>query len=332
MNLSETLQLVAMQLQLDPEDLSRFAREDTVGGYSANAADRRWMVGSLYEVEGKVLYALIRALKPQHAVEIGSLRGCSTTHIATALAINESGRLTAIDVQEGARDQFPKSLDQVVTGVIGDGLKWLMEQPDASIDFIFEDSSHGEDMCAAVGKLATRKLTPGGILVVHDAAHDFAILEDGRRITSDVGATVRRGLDRALGEAKYRVYRTEPSDCGFALWKRLGVAPTILDDGYSYQDLKEVDPQEYERPIEKLDLTLPGYHRIGQGEKIENIRIVDPYAVVEELPEGYHYVENAKPRPGDPERYITNDQPMQEIKEVKAPPKKKPGRKPKAKQ
>lgn len=328
MNLQETLQLVAMQLQLDPEDLSRYAREDTVGGYSANAADRRWQVGSLYEVEGKVLYALIRALKPQHAVEIGSLRGCSTTHIATALAVNESGRLTAIDVQDGARDQFPKSLEKVITGVIGDGLKWLSEQPDASIDFIFEDSSHGEDMCAAVGKLATRKLTPGGILIMHDAAHDFAILEDGRRITSDVGGTVRAGLTRALGEAKYRVYRTEPSDCGFALWQRLGIAPTILDDGYSYQDLKEVDPQANEKSnnpyAEELKtLTRDEVVKLRQsewkapeGELIENIRIIDPYAELSKL----H---------ADLEK--TSAEFNQEIKEIQAQkPKKKPGRKPKA--
>ena len=230
MNLNETLQLLAMQLRLDVDALVRYAAEDTIGGYHADDKQSQWPIGSLYGVEGQTLYALVRALQPAHVVEIGSLRGCSTTHIATALSINGQGRVTAVDMNPSAGDMLPGHLHTLVSQVVGDGLVWLAGQDDASIDLLFEDSSHGTDMCAAVADLARSKLSPGGVLVMHDAGHDYAILPDGRRIDSGVGAEVRAGLERALGD-EYRVYLTEPSDCGLAVWQRF--APAIRDMGYS---------------------------------------------------------------------------------------------------
>lgn len=228
MNLNDALTLLAMQLQLDPAELIRYAAEDTLGGYDADPARAKWPMGSLYAVEGQTLYALIRTLKPQHVAEIGSLRGCSTAHIATALSVNGSGRVTAIDIAAGSRDLFPAHLESVLTPVTGDGLAWLAAQPDASIDLLYEDSSHGTEMCAAVGELCKTKLTPGGLLVVHDAAHDFAILGGGHKITSPVGAEIRLGLDRALGTT-YRVYLAEPSDCGVAVWRRSPVKTAVWE-------------------------------------------------------------------------------------------------------
>lgn len=219
MNLVETLQLIALQIETDPGALIQFASEDMIGGYHPDAAQSKWMIGSVWEVEGKILYALVRALQPAHVVEIGSLRGCSTTHLATALDVNGRGRITSVDVSGDTRDQFPKHLEALHTAVTGDGLEWLAGQDDASIDLLFEDSSHGEAMCMAVATLAKDKLTPGGLLILHDAAHDKAIIAPGHAIDSPVGAEVRRGLDRAI-EGEYRVYLTEPSDCGFALWQR----------------------------------------------------------------------------------------------------------------
>jgi hypothetical protein len=232
MNLDDTLKLIALQLHLDPNELIRFASEDFVGGYHRDPAQSKWHIGSLYEVEGKALYALVRALKPQHVGEIGSLYGCSTTHLATALSVNGEGRLTAVDIEEKPGSAMPPHLSPLVTKVIGDGLEWLRSQPDASIDLIFEDSSHGSEMCYQVAELCKTKLAPGGVLVMHDAAHTQAFLGDGTIVHSPVGAEVCGGLDRALG-TEYRVYLSEPSDCGFAVWRRKsetkGIVTLVLD-------------------------------------------------------------------------------------------------------
>lgn len=219
MNLNDTLTLLALQLQLPPDELIRYAGEDVIGGYSYRAADRKWPMGSLFAEEGQVLYALVRILKPAHVAEIGSLRGCSTAHLATALSVNGSGHITAIDISGGALDMFPKHLDSVLTGITGDGLEWLAGQEDESIDLLFEDSSHGEEMCASIAALCKTKLTPGGVLIVHDAAHTESIDGNGVHTPSPVGAEICAGLDRALGN-EYRVYLSEPSDCGFAAWQR----------------------------------------------------------------------------------------------------------------
>lgn len=227
MNLNETLNLLALQLTLNPDDLIRYAAEDVMGGYHIDESQRSWMQGSVWEVEGKTLYALIRALKPEAVVELGSWEGCSTTHIATALSINGRGRVTAVDMNAGAGGSFPPNLAALRTPVTGDAIAWLATQDDESIDFLFEDTSHSADMCAAIASLCKTKLAPGGVLVMHDAGHDFAFVGGGQKINSPVGLEVRSGIERALGNA-FRVYLAEPSDCGLAVWQKPGKINTDI--------------------------------------------------------------------------------------------------------
>lgn len=217
MNLDETFQLLALQIPVDPDALMKFAAEDRIGGWDLDKGG--WPIGSLWSVEGKVLYALVRLLQPELVVEIGTHRGCSTTHIATALDINGKGLVVTLDTAPGVGDMIPSTLNKRVNKVAAEGIVWLQEQPDESIDIIYEDADHSAETCANIAKLATAKLKPGGLLITHDAAHDFAWYPDGNQSPSDVGATIRRGLEMALGN-QFRTYRTDPSDCGFALWQK----------------------------------------------------------------------------------------------------------------
>lgn len=261
MNLTETLKLLALQLQLNPNELTQYAAEDTLGGYSSNESDRKWPIGSLWEQEGKVLYALIRTLKPQHVAEIGSLRGCSTAHIATALSVNGSGRVTSIDIAGGALDMYPKHLDKHLTAVTGDGLEWLAGQEDESIDLLFEDSSHGEDMCASVAALCKTKLTPGGILIVHDAAHFL------------VGKDVQAGLTRALGNA-YRVYLSDPSDCGFAAWQRPGqsIIERVKSATWAIEpEQKAYTADEFAQKLDEIQAEKPAKKKPGRKPKSQTL-------------------------------------------------------------
>lgn len=219
MNLDESLTLLALQLQLVPADLIRFAREDLIGGYHWKPEESRWPIGSMFGVEGQAIYALIRALKPSNVLEIGALRGCSTTHIATALSVNGEGRLTSVDLTAGAGDLMPNHLSEIVTSVQSDGIEYLAGLEDESLDMVLEDSSHGTDNTAAIAALCKTKLRPGAVALFHDAGHDKAYYADGSQSPSPVGAEVCAGLDRALGNA-YRVYLAEPSDCGLAVYQR----------------------------------------------------------------------------------------------------------------
>jgi predicted O-methyltransferase YrrM len=90
-NLQAGLQQLAHDLHLDARALLAYAEEDRIGGWHENPEQRRWMTGSLWEVKGQILYALVRAIKPEHVVEIGTWFGCSATHILEAMANNHRG-------------------------------------------------------------------------------------------------------------------------------------------------------------------------------------------------------------------------------------------------
>lgn len=269
MNLNETLNLLALQLTLNPDELIRYAAEDVMGGYHIDESKRSWKMGSIWEVEGKTLYALIRILKPEAVVELGSWEGCSATHIATALSINGRGHVTAVDIDAGAGGAFPPNLAALRTTVTGDAIAWLAGQEDESIDFLFEDTSHSADMCAAIASLCKTKLTPGGVLVMHDAGHDFAFVGGGQKINSPVGLEVRSGIERALGNA-FRVYLADPSDCGLAVWQRSKV--------YTGKQLVDMGIRNgyAEIPLTLDPTTQPAASNPALAEAIAQVRAQEP--------------------------------------------------------
>lgn len=219
MNLHEALEQIVHHLGYSADEfdfgkaetqhgaLFGYAEEDTVGGWHPDPALRKWPVGSVFEAEGKVLYALTRALRPQHCVEIGIQDGCSASHIAAALKANGSGHLTSID-RGNSGALIPDELRSRVVVTGGDGAEWLAAQPDDSVDFLFEDADHSEDLSYRVGGLVKTRLRPGGLFVAHDAAHFL------------VGQGIRAGYTRA--GLDYRVFEIESSDCGLLIWRRPG--------------------------------------------------------------------------------------------------------------
>lgn len=218
MNLHEALEQIVDHLGLTVEQFSfgryetrhgaliGYAGEDTIGGWHPDPALRRWPVGSVFEVEGKALYALTRALRPQNCVEIGIQDGCSASHIAAALKANGSGHLTSID-RGNSGSLIPDRLRPYIRIISGHAQHYIPEHyADDSLDFIFEDADHSELLSYTIGTLAKTKLKIGGILVAHDISQFL------------VGADVRAGYDRA--GLDYRVFDIEPSDCGLMIWRR----------------------------------------------------------------------------------------------------------------
>lgn len=208
--LSETLTLIAEQLSLDAAKLRDYAALDMWTGWDNGAGE--FPIGSLWAVEGKTLYALIRVLKPETVVELGTHYGASSTHILEALRANGSGQLTSVDIQESAGSMIPAHLRERLAQVHHDAVTWLAAQPAESIDIIFEDLFHNESDCEDVGKLAKIVLKPGGVLVAHDALHFV------------VGEGVQNGFTAA--GLDYKMYLSEPSDCGLLVWQK-PAAPVV---------------------------------------------------------------------------------------------------------
>lgn len=232
--LIDTLFQIEKQLGLGLDSLLPFADADEIGGYHPDEALRKWWTGAIWEVEGKTLYALIRALKPQTIVEIGSGTGCSATHITSALRDNGHGHMTTVD--RGNTPQIPADLQAFVTIRNDDAINYLALQPDNSIDFLLEDADHTTPLCAAIGELAKTKLKPGGVLMAHDAAH-WA-----------VGKEVKAGYD--LAGLDFRVYLTDPSDCGFLTWVKPKLTATPSVD-FTVLQSQEDYPSEPEMPPKK---------------------------------------------------------------------------------
>lgn len=208
MHLHSALEQLAQRFGLDAGALIGYAHEDPHTGY-----DSGWPTGSIWQVEGQVLYALARALKPTTVLELGTWYGCSATHILQALNDNRWGALRAVDnhVQGGPAqigalipDELRGRFEHTHIGIL-DYLITTEEQ----FDFIFEDGMHDHEQVAQVWRAAQRVLTPGGFIVSHDATHFV------------VGAEVQRGMAQA-GITDALFLSIDPADCGLAVWQKPG--------------------------------------------------------------------------------------------------------------
>ena len=223
MNLTEAVNLIAAQLHCDAKELLAYTAEDNIGGYHWNGALATFPAGSIWAVEGVILYALTRYLKPAKVVEIGSWGGCSAAHLALAVKANGVGHVYSVD--NGSETTFepgnllPTELKPYVTLVRANGEDFLAEQEDGSIGLMFEDANHTSGLVALLVSLGLKKCAPGSVIVNHDAGRQFAYDGNGRQVdhanASALGRRVRDGLAEA--PAYFRPYLVEPSDCGFAI-------------------------------------------------------------------------------------------------------------------
>jgi predicted O-methyltransferase YrrM len=210
MNFNESIQTLATYYKLDASELLAYADEDNIGGYDdkhngkvTRTGNPVWEIGSLWEVEGKILYALIRALKPAHVVEIGSFHGCSATHICEALLKNGKGKLTSVDINHNFKP--PAKFKGVLKQVQIDLFKYEFPKT-PKVDFVFEDALHEPGQVSHIWNLFKKSAKKGAAILSHDAEHYI------------VGADVRMGIGEIVED--YKTILVAPSDCGFAYWKK----------------------------------------------------------------------------------------------------------------
>lgn len=206
MTLDDALTEIAAFLDLDADALKVYAAEDALGGFHTDPAQATFPGGSLWGIEGATLYALVRALKPKMALELGTWHGASATHLLTAQQRNGYGALYSVDHWEGAGTLVPDSLRDWWQQSFMDAVKYIDGKTHRrSIDFCYEDCIHSEDEVYAIVTALKPKLKPGAVVVHHDSEH------------GDDGQQIRRALTRA--GVNYRSWLIEPSDCGLAIWR-----------------------------------------------------------------------------------------------------------------
>ena len=198
--LDAALGLLADHFGLEAEALRAYAAEDTVGGYGrgdTTGSNPRWPGGSVWEGEGKALYALARALKPQTIVEVGSLVGCSASHLALACQRNGSGTVYAVDPAADFSRVTPDLLPYIQL-VKQDVFLWT---PPEQIGLVFEDGAHTPGFTQSVLERLRPHLAANAAVLCHDACQ----ARHGRHILPELRA--------AMGEAAQAVL-IAPSDCG----------------------------------------------------------------------------------------------------------------------
>lgn len=209
MNLNDALDRIAKHLGLDSAELVRYAAEDDLGGFHFDAAFRRWPQGSLWEDEGKALYALVRALMPEHMLELGVHVGASTSHLRRAVQKNGYGWVNSVDKWEGAGGMIPPELNTVGAISYCDALEYITfiaTLSSAPMNFVFEDLCHEEREVYDILTAIRPKLAKGAVIVHHDSEHGAE------------GEEVRRGIKRA-GITDYVSLLIGDSDCGLAVYR-----------------------------------------------------------------------------------------------------------------
>lgn len=204
MILEDALKTIANRYDLDADKLAEYAEEDDIGGYHSDAAQATWPMGSLWAVEGKILYALIRATRPSSVLELGTYAGCSTAHIEAALKKNRKGSLTTVDNLHDGKE-IANDTGKRVEVVNEEAIAYL-KKTRTSYDMIIEDLTHERDQVTEAWTYGPKRLAEGGWMLSHDAMHFI------------VGQAVREGIEAAgIDDALYLL--TEPADCGWAVWR-----------------------------------------------------------------------------------------------------------------
>lgn len=119
---------------------------------------------------GRLLYSLIRAVRPRTVVEFGTSFGISTLYLAAAVRDNGTGRVVttelSADKAAAARRTFADTgLDDVITLLEGDARETLADLG-APADFVLLDG--WKDLCLPVLHLLEPRLAPGTLVVADD--------------------------------------------------------------------------------------------------------------------------------------------------------------------
>ena len=122
----------------------------------------------------RLLFELVRNLRPASCVELGTAVGLSAAYQAAALELNEHGRLATLEGAESLAAIARRNLQQlelqrvdIVTGRFQDTLSGVLAER-GPVDFLFIDGHHDETATVRYFLQAVPALAPGAVVVFDD--------------------------------------------------------------------------------------------------------------------------------------------------------------------
>ncbi|AHH94677.1 hypothetical protein GCM10010174_37700 [Kutzneria viridogrisea] len=135
------------------------------------AARQPGMRAQLDDLEAEITYLLLRELRPDTVVEVGTFHGWSTTWILRALRDNGVGRLLSFDQVDHVLRTVPDELaGQRWTFSKGDVRTKAAEIP-AETDYLFLDAAHSGSFARWYLTTVFPTLRAGTRVSVHDVFH-----------------------------------------------------------------------------------------------------------------------------------------------------------------
>jgi len=121
---------------------------------------------------GRLLYALVRAARPETIVEFGMSLGISALHLASAVRDNGRGRVVTTELSASkvasAKQTFSETgLDDLITVLEGDALTTL-KSLDGPVDFVLLDG--WKELYVPVLELLEPRLEPGTLVVADNTS------------------------------------------------------------------------------------------------------------------------------------------------------------------
>jgi len=165
---------VAASLPEDRALPSRTARLHMTARERADALQDMYMPVS--PDTGRLLYALVRACRPETVVEFGTSFGISTIHLAAAVADNGTGRVVTTELSDRKATAAGENLAQVglaglVTILQGDALETLASVT-GPVGLVLLDG--WKELYVPVLRLLQPRLLPGALVVADDTSFESA--------------------------------------------------------------------------------------------------------------------------------------------------------------